>query len=258
MEDRIKVLVVDDESLARRGIRDLLESEKDFEIVGEARNGREALSAIQRLAPDLVFLDVRMPLVDGFASLEKIAPENLPEIVFVTAHDEHAIRAFEAGALDYLLKPINEERFHNCLKRIRHRLAERRNGRIPAKLLESIRDITLRSKEPYYPQRFSVKQNERVVFVAVNDIIWIASEGNYVRLHTQDRSYLLRGTMDGIQAKLNPRDFVRLRSSTIGRISQIQELHPLFNGEFLVVLKNGKELRSSRRYRHNLDPLLNT
>ncbi len=259
MENRIRVLVVDDEPLARRGIRQLLESETDFEIVGEAANGREAVSAIEKLAPELVFLDIQMPLLDGFSFIEKVGAGLLPEIVFVTAYDEHAITAFEINALDYLLKPINPERFQKTLNRVREQIKNGRTKDIDHRLsalLQSLESAKLNPEQTVYLDRIAVKDAGRITLVDVNEINWISSQGNYVQLHAKGKTHLLRETMDGIERKLDPKKFLRLRRSTIVRIEQIKELHPLFNGEFAVILKDGTELSSSRRQRKNLETIL--
>ncbi|MBA4124802.1 MAG: LytTR family transcriptional regulator DNA-binding domain-containing protein [Acidobacteria bacterium] len=259
MENRIRVLVVDDEPLARRGIRQLLESETDFEIVGEAANGREAVSAIEKLAPELVFLDIQMPLLDGFSFIEKVGAGLLPEIVFVTAYDEHAITAFEINALDYLLKPINPERFQKTLNRVREQIKNGRTKEIDHRLsalLQSLESAKLNPEQTVYLDRIAVKDAGRITLVDVNEIDWISSEGNYVQLHAKGKTHLLRETMDGIERKLNPQKFLRLRRSTIVRVEEIKELTPLFNGEVELVLKNGTKLSSSRRYRKNLETIL--
>jgi two-component system, LytTR family, response regulator len=257
MENKIRVLIVDDEPLARRGIRQLLETEKDFEIAGEAANGREAISTLHKLKPDLIFLDVQMPLLDGFSFVEKIGAENLPEIVFVTAYDEHAIRAFEINALDYLLKPIDPERFVKTLNRVRERIKDAQNKELDEKLITLLKNLdSARGEQETYPERIAVKEAERITFINVKDINWISSEGNYVRLHTKNKIHLMRETMDKIERKLDPQIFLRLRRSTIVRIEQIKELHPLFNGEFAVILRDDTKLSSSRRYRQNLNRLL--
>lgn len=253
-KEKIRTLIVDDELLARRGIRQLLESETDFEIVGEAANGREAVTAIQTHAPDLVFLDIQMPLLDGFSLIEKVGAENLPEIVFVTAFDEHAIRAFEAGAIDYVLKPINAERFQKTLERLRRRIFSGENKSLENKLADLLNQ--LKPAEENYLERIAIKENERIRFLNVEKIEWISSLGNYVEIHSEGEKFVVRETMDGFENKLNPKEFLRIRRSTIIRISQIKELHQLFGGEFEVVLHGGVKLASSRRYRKNLDVLL--
>lgn len=254
MADKIKILIVDDEPLARRGIRQLLDSESDFEIVGEAKNGLEAVSALKTYAPDLVFLDIQMPLVDGFSFIERVGTENLPEIVFVTAYDEHAIRAFEAGAIDYILKPTDAERFQKTLERVRRRILSGESKSLENKLVDLLSNLKPAGEN--YLERIAVKENERIHFLKIEEIDWISSQGNYVEIHVGGEKFLIRETMDGIESKLNPKQFVRIRRSTIVRIEQIKELYPLFNGEFGVVLKNGTELSTSRRYRQKLDALL--
>jgi two-component system LytT family response regulator len=256
---KIRALVVDDEPIARRGIRRLLQTAPDIEIIGEAGNGQDAIAAVEKQKPDLVFLDIQMPLLDGFSVIEKIGLANLPEIVFVTAFDEHAIRAFEINALDYLLKPIDPERFKKCLERVRERMKNSEDGKLDDKLsalLQSLESAKANSEQPVFLERVVIKDAGRIFFVGVDEIIWISSEGNYVKLHTKGKSHLLRETMDGLENKLNSHDFLRLRRSTIVRIEQIKELHPLFNGEFAVILKDGTKLTSSRRYRQNLNSIL--
>jgi len=257
MSNKIRVLVVDDEPLARRGIRQLLDSETDFEIVGECKNGREAVSALEKLSPELIFLDIQMPLLDGFSFIEKVGAQNLPEIVFVTAYDEYAIRAFEINALDYLLKPVDPERFQKTLERVREQIKNKQPRQMEQKLAALLENLKLPESEKYL-ERIAIKENGRVTFLNIDEILWISSEGNYVGLHTKGEMHLLRETMDAIERKLDSRKFLRLRRSTIVRIEQIKELYPLFNGEFEVVLKNGTRLASSRRYRKNLDALLKT
>jgi two-component system LytT family response regulator len=214
---------------------------------------------MQKLTPDLVFLDIQMPLLDGFSFVEKVGAENPPAIVFVTAYDEHAIRAFEINALDYLLKPIDAERFQKTLNRVREEIKNEQVKNFDRRLSALLRDLeSAKSTDggPVYLERVTVKEAGRITFVEVEDIDWILSEGNYVQLHAKRKTHLLRETMDGIERKLDPKKFVRLRRSTIVRVSRIKELHPLFNGEFAVVLKDGTKLSSSRRYRQNIDALL--
>jgi two-component system LytT family response regulator len=254
MTGKIRVLIADDEPLARRGIRQLLEPEADFEIVGEAANGLLALSCCRELSPDLIFLDIQMPLLDGFSFLERLGAGALPEIVFVTAYDEHALHAFEAGALDYVLKPTDPERFRKTLERVRRRILAGESVQLENKLASLISN--LRAPGENYPERIAVRENERIRFLEVEKIDWISSQGNYVEIHAAGEKFLVRETMDGIEKKLNPRSFLRIRRSAIVRIGQIKELRPLFGSEFEVVLKNGLRLNSSRRYRKNLDALL--
>jgi len=255
----IRVLIVDDEPLARRGIRQLLETEADFEIVGEAGNGQVAASKIASEKPDLVFLDIQMPLAGGFSLVEKAGAENLPEIVFVTAYDEHAIKAFEAGALDYVLKPVNPERFRKTLDRVRRRLSGQQTPEIAPELIDLLRGLAkseAQNAPPAFLERIPIKKAGRVFFVGVDEIDWIGAQGNYIEIHAGREKYLLRETMDGIEGKLSPHDFLRIRRSTIVRVEKIKELQPLFNGEYAVVLHDKTELSSSRRYRKNLEAIL--
>lgn len=255
---KIRVLIVDDEPLARRGVRHLLQSEPDIEVVGEAVNGQEAAAMVEKQKPDLVFLDIQMPLLDGFSAIEKIGLENLPEIVFVTAFDEHAVRAFEINALDYLLKPIDPERFQKCLDRVRLKLKTLKSEKLLNKLsslLATLEQVESNAERNFL-SRIVIKDAGRIFFVGVNEVIWISSEGNYVKIHTKNKSYLLRETMDGLENKLNPQEFLRLRRSTIVRVNEIKVLNPLFNGEFEVILRDGIKLTSSRRYRQKLNYLL--
>ncbi len=255
MSNKIRVLIVDDEPLARRGICQLLEAETDFIIAGEASNGREAIDELVKLRPDLIFLDINMPLVDGFSFIEKLDSEHLPEIVFVTAYDEHAIRAFEAGAIDYVLKPINEERFQKTLERIRRRVLTGENHSLENKITDLL--SFLKPTEEKFPQRIAVKENGRIHLLKVEKIDWISSLGNYVEIHVGREKFVLRETMDAIESKLNPNEFLRIRRSKIVRIANIKELNMLFKGEYSIVLLDGTELTSSRRYRKNLEAGLN-
>jgi two-component system LytT family response regulator len=253
--EQIRVLIVDDEPVARRGLRNQLKKAGDIEVIGEAGNGRDAVETIVQTRPDLVFLDVQMPLLDGFRVIETLAEEDLPPaIVFVTAFDEHAIHAFEINALDYLLKPVDPKRLQKTLQRAREQIRSTRTVERDEKLFALLRD--LKSLKTEYLQRFVVKKDGRIFFLDANEIEWVSSEGNYVQLHSRGKTHLLRETMDRLECKLNPREFIRIRRSTIVRTDVIKELQPLFNGEYGVILKDGTQLQSSRRYRKNLDALL--
>jgi two-component system, LytTR family, response regulator len=257
-DDRIRVLIVDDEPVARRGLRNKLKDAADIEIIGEAGNGRDAVETIIQKRPDLVFLDVQMPLLDGFRVLENLDPESLPPaIVFVTAFDEHAIRAFEINALDYLLKPVDPKRLQKTLQRARDQIRSARTKERDEKLFALLRDMqSLRTQKQKYLQRFVVKKAGRIFFLDTSEIEWISSEGNYVQLHSKGKTHLLRETMDGLESKLNPQEFVRIRRSTIVRVEGVKEAQALFNGEYVLILKDGTQLQSSRRFRKNLDALL--
>jgi len=241
----LRVLLVDDEPLVRRGIRAFLADERDVEVVGEARNGAEAVSAIEALSPDLIFLDVQMPGLDGFGVVSEVGLDRMPAVVFVTAFDEYALRAFDVHAVDYLVKPFDEPRFRTALGRARERLGARRadgNAELAALLAE------LRPRAEY-ADRLLVKGNERVLVVSVDDVDYVEAADNYVRLQTRAGRHLMRETIKGLEARLDPRRFARIHRSTIVNLSRVRELQPLFNGEMAVVLKDGTTLTMSRGYR---------
>ena len=262
----IRVLIVDDEPLARDGIRARLAGAEDMEVVGECAGGRSAIRSIRELTPDLVYLDVQMPGVDGFGVIEAIGPDKMPVTVFITAFDQHAIRAFEAQALDYLLKPIDDERFERTLERVRRRVAEQRESylgrRLSAVLLKTSAGASNASAEeqalphqqaPRYTERFIVRNGVRLQIVNVADVDWVSAEGNYVRLHAGKQSYLLRDTMGGLEEQLDPAEFVRIHRSAIVRTQNIVELESVFQGEYLVTLKDGTRLTSGPSYRDQLE-----
>jgi len=251
--EKIRTLIVDDEPLARERIRTLLDSEPDMEVAGEYGDGRAAIAAIQEEQPDLVFLDVQMPEVDGFSVLEALADERLPAIIFVTAYDQYALRAFDVHALDYLLKPFDRERFQRALERARTQIGRERSGDITGRLLALLKDIKV---EPKALERLVVKSAGRVFFLKTEEIDWIEAAGNYVRLHTGRESHLLRETMSALEARLDPDKFLRIHRSTIINIERIKEMHPLFRGEHVVILRDGTRLTLGRAYRDRLQELL--
>ncbi|MGB9181405.1 MAG: response regulator [Pyrinomonadaceae bacterium] len=258
-EKKIRVLVVDDEPIARRGLRLYLRDEPDVEIIGECANGRAAVAAIRERQPDLIFLDVQMPLMDGFGVVEEVGAERSPVIVFVTAYDEHALRAFEAGALDYLLKPFHQDRLKKTLARVRGYINHPNRDEYTHQLIALLQDLKSRElskDQPKRLERVAIKESGRLFFLSVDEIDWVESEGNYVRLHTGRATHLLRETMDGMEARLSGNNFVRLRRSTLANATHIKELQPLFNSEYRIILRDGTRLTSSRRYRKNLDALL--
>lgn len=247
--NKIRTLVVDDEPIARERVLALLQGEEDVEVVGECSDGAQALSAIQHQSPDLVFLDVQMPGVDGFGVIEAIGPERMPTVVFVTAYDEYALKAFEVHALDYLLKPFGRVRFQETLKHARASLDRRRAGDLGRRLLALVNDI-----KPEAPklERLVVKSGGRVFFLRTEEIDWVEAAGNYVRLHLASESHLFRETMSRMEARLDPRRFVRVHRSHIVNTERIKELQPWFNGESVVILRNGTRLPLSRGYRDKL------
>lgn len=248
----IRTLVIDDEPLARDGIRLLLTADKQFEIIGECANGREAVSAIRKLNPDLVFLDVQMPELDGFGVLKAVREDKLPLVVFVTAFDKFAIDAFEAHALDYILKPVNPERFAATVARIKKRLNEQEVAQISQRLLEllntdlsSAAALTTRSS---YLNRITLKTGDRLHFVDVKEVDWIEAEDYYAKLHVGKQSHLIRETLSHLEKQLNPARFVRIHRSTIVNVERVKELKAHFRGEYFVILADGTKLKSSRTY----------
>jgi two-component system LytT family response regulator len=245
----LRVLLVDDEPLVRRGIRDFLEAEPDVVIVGECGNGVEALEAIAREQVDLVFLDVQMPELDGLGVAAALADQDGPAIVFVTAYSEHAVRAFEVNAVDYVLKPFDRERFAAALSRARARRAggewEQLSKRMGAVLAEL-------QQAQGHPQRLLVRSDGRIRLVPVDEIDWIEAADNYARLHVGAERHLIRETMGSLEARLDPAQFARIHRSAIVNLERIRELQPTFNGEYAVLLRSGAKLTLSRGYRDRL------
>lgn len=245
-KSEIKVLIVDDEFLGRERIRSLLKDHADIKIVGECVNGREAVEAIQNLQPDLVFLDVQMPKIDGFEVVEIIGAENMPVVIFVTAYDEYAIEAFEVNAVDYLLKPFDKERFEKAVDRAKCGIESQDSPtEIRGNLRELLKEV---ENEPRFLKRIPVKSARGTAIVLAEEIDWIASSGHYLELHIGDETHLIRERISLIETKLNPRIFMRIHRSTIVNVNRIESLHPMFNGDQLVILKNGCELNLSRNY----------
>jgi two-component system LytT family response regulator len=248
---KVRTLIVDDELLARERLRQLLQAEPQIEVIGECADGNEAVSALQEKKPDLVFLDIQMPELDGFGVLEAIGSEMAPVIVFVTAYDKFALRAFEVHAADYLLKPFDRERFQTALRRALERV-KHRDSDAQQKQSALLTELKPPAK---LPERLAVKSGGRVVFVKVSDIDWIEAAHNYVELHVGKESHLLRETLNAIESRLSPEKFVRISRSAIVNIERVKELQPLFHGEYTVTLQNGTRVTLSRRYRDKLQQL---
>lgn len=255
----LRVLIVDDEELARRGLELRLQTETAVEICGQCCNGREALEAIAALKPDVVFLDVQMPGIDGFETLRQFAGPEMPVVVFVTAFAEHAIRAFEANALDYLLKPIDDRRLAKALERVRRHLESREAVAHRSRLLKLICELTGeelslesalhgREREPA-PRRLAIREGDTTVCVTLSDIDWIESAGDYLCIHACGKTHVLRGTLKRMQSILNEAQFARVHRSSIVNLSRVQSLRKHINGEYFLILGGGKELKVSRTYR---------
>src|SRR5687768_12250564 len=242
----ITALIVDDEPLARKRIRRLLRAATDLTIVGEAASGEEALRIVDEQAPQVMFLDVQMPRMDGFEVVRSIPEESRPLIVFVTAYQQYALDAFRAAAVQYLVKPLERESLRLALTRVRELLAARSNPSLTA-FLERVQQRTT------FMQHVAVKSRGRVRLVPVDEIDWFESAGNYVRLHVGSERFLLRQTMHGLERKLDPAQFVRIHRTTIVNVQRIRDTRPASHGDHIIVLHDGTQLQMSRAYRERLD-----
>ncbi len=242
---KLKVLVVDDEPLARQGLTHLLSHQPQVESVSEARNGREAITHIRDRKPDLVLLDVQMPRTDGFAVVHAIGADHMPPVIFITAHDQYAIRAFEIAALDYLLKPVTEERFSLAFKRAISRLQSAPQEHSTKQVLTMLDAI---ANPPRPLERFSVRSGENTIFVPVNEVDWIEAFQNYVRLHAGAATYLLHVPMNTIESVLDPNRFLRIHRSHIVNIRRIAQLWSMAHGQYAVELHSGQRIQSGRTY----------
>jgi two-component system, LytTR family, response regulator len=251
--DNIRTLIVDDEPLAREGVRLHLQDHADVAIIGECGSGEEAVRAIEAEQPDLVFLDVQMPGLDGFGVLDALNGAHLPAIIFITAYDQFALRAFEAHALDYLLKPFEAERFDMALERVRCQLRGREGSAMDERLRSLV--ASLAGKE-HYIDRMVARTGGKILILRVDDVDWIEAAANYVRVHIGAKQYLVRETMTHLEAKLDPEKFLRIHRSMIVRKDRIKELEPLFQGDYSIVLVDGTRLTSSRGYRDRIQSFL--
>lgn len=249
---KIRALIVDDELLARERILLMLEGESDIEVIGQCANGSEAVQAIRAHRPDLLFLDVQMPEMDGFAVLQAVDRAALPAIIFVTAFDQYAVRAFDFHALDYLLKPFDRERFQSALSRARQQLKNRPAGAFDARLAALLEQLRPAQS---YAERFSIRSGSQIYFVKVAEIKWIGAAGNYVTLYAGKQEHLLRETMNSVQARLDPDKFFRIHRSTIINIEFVRELQAGFHGDYTVIMQDGTQLTMSRNYRDKLPEL---
>jgi two-component system, LytTR family, response regulator len=246
---KIQTLIVDDEPLSRERIKRMLDDVPDVEIIGECVGGIEAVGLIESKRPELVFLDVQMPEMNGFEVLRLIDPAQMPVIIFVTAYDRYAIKAFEFHALDYLLKPFDEERLRAALDRARAELKKSRLGNFDERVGSLLGSLKSENK---YVERFVLKSIGRIYFIRTSEIDWVEAAGNYVSLHVGKESHLLRETMNNVENKLDPDRFLRIHRSTIVNIDFIKELSPLFNGDYTVILHDDTPLTLSRKYHDRL------
>ena len=246
---KIRTLVVDDEPIARARVVSLLKLEADIEVVGECANGRQAVSAIESTRPDLLFLDIQMPEVNGVDLARTIQSSGAPAVVFVTAYDEYAVKAFEVHALDYLLKPFSAERFRSALGHAREHVSrQRKTGPLaPAPAREAFAGQR---------HRLMIKSGGRIHFIRTAEIDWCEAQGNYVRVHVGPQEHLVRDTMSHLESELDPQQFVRIHRSTIVNVDRIQEMQSSYNGEYVVLLRNGTRLTLSRGYRDSIQSRL--
>jgi two-component system, LytTR family, response regulator len=249
----LRILIADDEPVARRRMRRLLAQARDVEIVAECGDGASTVEMISSHAPDLVFLDVQMPELDGFAVLQAIGAERMPAVVFVTAFDRYALRAFEVHALDYLLKPVDAQRLLGALERARLAVATRQGPSVDPRMLALLNHL---ASDRRYLARLPVRADDRLLVIDLDDVDWIGAADNYVTLHAGGREYVVRDTMGRLERELDPARFVRIHRSTIVQLDRIRELLPDFHGDFTIVLKSGARLTLSRRHRANLEKAL--
>ena len=258
--DAIRVLIVDDEPAARNALRRLLKQDPEVVVVGEARHGREAVRALEQDGIDVVFLDIQMPDLDGFGVVGAVGAQHMPAIIFVTAFDRHALHAFDVHALDYLLKPFTDERFHEALERakstVRHGRLSDASRKLAALLAELGGDGTPTAPPGGHINRLAVREGGLVNLLPVRDIDWVEAERDYVRVHVGPKAYVIRETTKHLEGQLDPVRFVRIHRSTIVNIERVRELQPMFKGEYVVVLQDGTALKLSRGYRDHLEAML--
>lgn len=257
---KMTALIVDDEPLARRTLRDLLVADPEVEIIGECGSGLEAVKFIHQQIPDLLFLDIQMPGLNGFEALAQVEHELIPAIVFVTAYDRYALKAFDLHALDYLLKPFTDQRFAEALRQAKSHVGMRELNRLSQSLLALLREQTgaesVNVKRKGFLNRFMIKSGGRVSFVKADEVDWIAADDYYIKLHVGAKTHLLRLSMNELEEKLDPKRFLRIHRSTIINFERVKELQQNPNGEYAVVLKDGTELKLSRSRRERLEELL--
>jgi two-component system, LytTR family, response regulator len=258
--EKLRIAIVDDEPLARRAIRRVVENCPNVDTVAECSDGSEAVKMLQEVQPDLIFLDIEMPRLNGFEVIEHLKPHHIPFIVFVTAHQEYALDAFKVHAIDYLVKPIREERIEEVLQRALYQVQQNRFREIDSRLDSILQLMGTQEKESHRIvslERITIKNNGRIYFVETASIDWIGADGNYVTLHTGKISHLLRIKMNQLEGRLDARMFFRIHRSTIVNIRSIKELRPYFNGAFMILLRDDTKIYSSRGYHDRVDQIMN-
>jgi len=249
----LRTIIADDESLARKKLRILLSSEPEVQIVAECSTGKQTLAALRANQPDLLLLDIRMPDMDGFGVLRAIPEDDMPVVIFTTAYDQYAVKAFEAHALDYLLKPFDQERLHHAINRARAEFLKTRDRETTCRILDF---LTQTKPEPQVGGRLAFRTGGRVVFLELDEIDWLSAASNYVTLKVGAESYLIREGIGQISERLDPNKFVRIHRSTIVNVQRIKQVEAVNSGEYIVVLKDGKQLSCSRGYRAGLQQLI--
>ena len=253
--DELRVIIVDDEPLGRRAVRQELERHPDVRVIAECENGKAAMHAIVESDPDVVFLDIRMPLGDGFAVVDAIGGGARPAIVFVTAYDQHAVRAFDAHAVDYLLKPIDGARFDEALARVRERLSRPGEAEIARRVQAVVRDMTAGTLRNSQGRRIAIRDAGRVVLLWTGEIEWLEAAGNYVRVHAGRRKILVRGTLQGMMETVNDPRFVRVHRSAVVNGDAVSQIEQAGKGLYVLVLRDGSRVESSYHYRHGVTQL---
>jgi two-component system LytT family response regulator len=255
MTDKIRVLVVDDEPLARSGLSALCERDSDLEVVGECSDGRAAVTAIRRLEPDLLLLDVQMPEMDGFEVLRTVGADRMPQVVFVTAFDEFAVQAFDVHALDYLLKPFDDERFFVAIERAKQALREPTLGQLSRRLIGLLESNSERTAGQYLT-RLAVKDVGRVYFIRADEIVWIQAANYYAKLHVGGRVHLLRESMSSLESRLDPAKFIRVSRSAIVNLDRVREVQPFSRGSHIIILDDGARVKLSHSRKEKLEKVL--
>lgn len=250
--DTLRVLVVDDEPIARASLRLAMAAMSGVEVIGEAASGDEAVERIATLEPDAVFLDIQMPAGDGFSVIERVGPDHMPTVVFVTAYDEFAVRAFEVHALDYILKPFEDVRLATTVDRLRRQRGRILGADLSARLRAFLDARDAGSGPPRYAVRIMTFQGDRIRFVATTEVDWFEAARNYVRLHVGPATHLVRTPLTALLEQLDPRRFVRVHRSIVVNVDRIREVQPWFGGDYLAILRDGQQLKVSRTYRENL------
>ncbi|TNE70670.1 response regulator transcription factor [bacterium] len=243
-------LIVDDEPLARKRISSLLEQDSSVTVIGVCANGLEALKVIETQTPDILFVDIQMPEMSGFQLIETVGPNKIPATIFVTAYDEFALKAFEVHAMDYVLKPFENERFFNTLERAKQIIINQKTDDLQEKVVRILEDLNAKKN---YVKRIMVKNSDKVFFIEANEIDYLESSGNYVKIHSLGKHQLVRDTLTNMLSNLDPEQFFRVHRSTVVNIDKVKELQPWFHGDYLVVMKDGTKLNMSRNYKEILD-----